>query len=138
MLRFLGSQRVGHDRVTELIEMYLVYNVVLVYDVHKRESVHGYIYTCIYQFSSVTQLCLTRQSHGLHHARLPYPSPTPSLLKLMSTELVMPFNHPILCHPIFLPPSIFPSIRVFSNDSILCVRWSKYWGFSFSISPSNE
>ena len=60
------------------------------------------------------------------------------LLKLMSTELVVPSNHLILCHPLFLPPSIFPSIRVFSNESALCIRWPKYWSFSFSISPSNE
>ena len=61
-----------------------------------------------------------------------------SLLKLMSFESVMPSNHLILCHPLPLPPSIFSSIRVFSNESILCIRWPKYWSFSFSISPSNE
>ena len=61
-----------------------------------------------------------------------------SLLKLMSTELVMPSNHLILCHPLLLPPSIFPSIRVFFNESVLHIRWPKYWSFSFSISPSNE
>ena len=61
-----------------------------------------------------------------------------SLLKLMSIELVMPSNHLILCRPLLLPPSIFPSIRVFSNESALCIRWPKYWSFSFSISPSNE
>ena len=61
-----------------------------------------------------------------------------SLLKLISIELVMPSNHLILCHPILFPPSIFPSIRVFSNESVLCIRWPKYWSFSFSISPSNE
>ena len=61
-----------------------------------------------------------------------------SLLKLMSIDSVMPFNNLILCHPLLLLPSIFPSIRVFSNESALCVRWPKYWGFSFSISPSNE
>ena len=60
-----------------------------------------------------------------------------SLLKLMSIELVMPFNHLILCHPLLLP-SNFPSIRVFSNESVLCIRWPKYWSFSFNISPSNE
>ena len=60
-----------------------------------------------------------------------------SLLKLMSTELVMPSNHLILCHP-FLLPSISPSIRVFSNESVLHIRWPKYWSFSFSISPSDE
>ena len=56
----------------------------------------------------------------------------------MSIELVMPFNHLILCHPLLLPPSIFSSIRVFSNESVLHMRWPKYWIFSFSISPSNE
>ena len=61
-----------------------------------------------------------------------------SLPKLMSIELVMSFNHFILCHPLLLPPSIFPSIRVFSNESILHTRWSNYWSFSFNISPSNE
>ena len=61
-----------------------------------------------------------------------------SLLKLMSITLVMPSNHLILCCPILLPPSIFPSFRVFSNESVLHIRWPKYWSFSFSISPSNE
>ena len=61
-----------------------------------------------------------------------------SLLKLMSVELVMPLNHLLLCHPLLLLPSIFPSIRVFSNESALRIRWPKYWGFNFSINPSNE
>ena len=61
-----------------------------------------------------------------------------SLLKLMSIESVMPSNHFILCHPFLLLLSIFPSIRVFSNESVLHIRWPKYWSFSFSISPSNE
>ena len=61
-----------------------------------------------------------------------------SLLKLMSIESVMPPNHLILCHSLFLLPSIFPSIRVFSNESVLGIRWPKYWSFSFSISPSTE
>ena len=61
-----------------------------------------------------------------------------SMLKLMSIELVMPSNHLILCHPLLLLPSIFPSIRVFSNESDLCIRWPKYWSFSFCISPSKE
>ena len=60
-----------------------------------------------------------------------------SLLKLMSIKSVMPSNHFILCHCLFLLPSIFPSLRVFSNESALCIRWPKYWSFSFSISPSN-
>ena len=61
-----------------------------------------------------------------------------SLLKLMSIESVMPSNHLILCHPLLLQPSIFPSIRVFSSESVLRIRWPKYWSFNFNISPSNE
>ena len=61
-----------------------------------------------------------------------------SLLKLMSFDSVMPSSHLILCHPLLLPASIFPSIRVFSSESVLHIRWPKYWSFSFSISPSNE
>ena len=61
-----------------------------------------------------------------------------SSLRLMSIESVMPSNHLILCHPLLLPPSIFPSTRVFSNESVFRIKWPKYWSFSFSISPSNE
>ena len=61
-----------------------------------------------------------------------------SLFKLMSIVSVMPSNHLILCHPLLLPPSIFPGVRVFTNESVLCIRWPKYWSFSFSFSPSNE
>ena len=68
--------------------------------------------------------------HVLHHLL--------DLLKLMCIESAMPSNDLILCHPVLLLPSIFPSIRVFSNESALCIRWPKYWSFSFSISPSNE
>ena len=76
--------------------------------------------------------------HGLQHTRPPCPSPTPwSLLRLTSIELVMPSNYLILCHPLLLL-SIFPSIRVFSSESVLHIRWPKYGGFSFSVSPSNE
>ena len=78
--------------------------------------------------------CFPSISHEVQHARLPCPS---SLLKLMSKESVMPSNHLILCHP-FLLPSIFSSIRVFSNESALRIRWPQYWSFSFRISPSNE
>ena len=63
---------------------------------------------------------------------------TQSLLKLMSIESVMPSNHLILCCPLLLPPSIFPSIRVFSNELVLHIRWPEYWSFSYSVSPSNE
>ena len=93
----------------------------------------------IYQFTSVTQSCLTlckpmdcsMPGLSVHHQ-------LQSLPKLMSIESVMPSNHFILCCPLLLPPSIFSSIRVFSNDSALRIRWPKYWSFSFSISPSNE
>ena len=61
-----------------------------------------------------------------------------NLLKLVSIESVMPSNHLISCRLLFLQPSIFPSIRVFSNESVLCIRWTNYWSFSFNISPSNE
>jgi len=88
---------------------------------------------------SVTHLCLTLCD--------PMDCSTPgslsitnsqSVLRLMAIESVMPSNHLILCHPLLLLPSIFPSIRVFSNELALCIRWPKYWSFSFSISPSNE
>ena len=72
-----------------------------------------------------------------HQASLSITS-SQSLLKLMSIESVKPSNHLILCRPLLLLPSIFPSIRVFSSESVLCIRWPKYWSFSFSISPSNE
>ena len=85
------------------------------------------------QFTSVAQSFLTRCD--------PMDCSTPCsrrLLKLMSIELVMPSNHLILCRPLLLLPSIFPSIRFFSNESVLPIRWPKYWSFSFSNSPSNE
>ena len=75
--------------------------------------------------------------HGLHQGSLFFIIPY-SLPKFMSTESVMPFNHLILCRPLLLPPSMFPGIRVFANESVLCIRWPKYWSFSFSISPSSE
>ena len=75
--------------------------------------------------------------HGLQHARLPCPSPTPGAYSNSSTESVMPSNYLILCRPL-LRPSIFPSIRAFSSESVLGIRWPKNWSFSFSISPSNE
>ena len=79
------------------------------------------------------------QPHEPQHARPPCPSPTPGVhSNSTSIESVMPSNHLILCCPLLLLPSIFPSIRVFSNESALCIRWPKYWSFSFNISPSNE
>ena len=79
------------------------------------------------------------QPHEMQHARLPCLLPTPGAYsKLMSIELVMLSNHLTLCRPLLLLPSIFPSIRVFFNESYLLIRWPKYWSFSFSNSPSNE
>ena len=93
------------------------------------------------QFSSVQLLSHVRLFAipwtAAHQASLSITN-SRSLLKLMSIESVMPSNHLILCRPLLLPPSIFPSIRVFSNESVLPIRWPKYWSFSFSISPSNE
>ena len=92
--------------------------------------------TCIVWYTiAVVQL--------LSHVRLcdPMDCSTPGFPvhhPLMSIESVTPSNHLILCRPLLLPPSVFPSIRVFSNESVLCIRWQKYWSFSFSISPSNE
>ena len=90
------------------------------------------------QFSSVSQSCLFATPWTA--ARQPSLSITnsPSLLKLMSIELVMPSNHLILCPPLLVLPSIFPNIRVFSNESVLCIRWPKCWSFSFNLILSSE
>ena len=88
------------------------------------------------QFFSHVQLFVTPRT-AAPQASLSITS-SQSLLKLMSIELVMPSNHLILCCPLLLLPSIFPSLRVFSSESVLRIRWPKYWSFSFSISPSNE
>ena len=87
---------------------------------------------------SADKLCPTLRRHGLQHFRLPSSTTSRSLLKFMSIESVMPSNHLILCCPLLPLPSIFPSIRVFSNESALHIRWPKYWSFNFSVSPSNE
>ena len=93
----------------------------------------------ILRYSSVTQSCPTLcYPMDCSNARFPYPAPTPrACSNSMSIESVMPSNHLILCRPL-LPPSIFPSIKVFSIESVLHIRWPKYWSFSFSICPSSE
>ena len=94
----------------------------------------------VYQFSSVQLLSCVRlfvTPWTVAHQAFPAVN-SQSLLKLVSIESVMPSNHIILCRPLLLLPSIFPSIRVFSNESVLRIRWPKCWSFSFSISPSNE
>ena len=97
-----------------------------------------HVWVCI-QFSSVTQSCLSLCDSRIAawQAFLSITN-TQSLLKLMSIESVMPLNHLILCRPLLLLPSIFPSISIFPNELALHTRWPKYWSFSFSISPSNE
>ena len=89
-------------------------------------------------YCSVAKSYPTLRHHGLQHTRPPCPSPSPGACSNSSIESVMPSNHLSLCCPLLLLPSIFPSIRVFSNESTLHIRWPKYWSFSFSISPSSE
>ena len=102
-----------------------------------------FIYLILYniQFRSVQSLCRVQLFEtpwtAAHQASLSITN-SQTLLKLMSIEWVMPSNHLILCHPLLFLPSIFPSIRVFSDESALCIRWPKYWSFRFNISPSNE
>ena len=101
--------------------------------VHLKLSQHCLL--AVSQFSSVPQSCLTLCN--------PMDCSTPGFpvrhqLLLLSITSVMPSNHVTLCCPLLLPPSIFPSTGVFSNESVLCIRWPKYWSFSFSVSPSNE
>ena len=108
--------------------------------IHPEEALTQLPSIFAYQFSSVQSLSrvwlFATPWTAARHASLSITN-SQSLLKLMSVESVMPSNHLILCRPLLLPPSIFPSIRVrFSNESVLCIRWPKYW--SFSISPSNE
>ena len=102
---------------------------------------HKFCIIKMYQFSSVQLLShvplFATPWTAAHQSSLCITN-SRSLLKLMSIKLVIPSNHLILCHPFLLPPSIFPSFRVLSNDSVLHVRWPKYWSFSFSMSPSKE
>ena len=99
--------------------------------------VHRWLMIITVQFSSVAQSCLIICDREAHQASGSVTNSW-SLLKLMSIELVMPSNPLILYRPLLLLPSVFPSIRVLSNESVLCIRWPKYWSFSFSISPSSE
>ena len=94
-----------------------------------------YLFSSV-QFSHSVRLFATLWTSA-HQASLSFTN-TWSLLKLMSIKSVMPSNHLIICYPLLLLPSIFPSIRIFSNESVLCIRWPNFWGFSFSISPFKE
>ena len=93
-----------------------------------RNSVSSVTQSCPTLYDPITAVC--QVSLSTTNSR--------SLLKLMTIESVMPSNQLILCHPLLLPPSIFPSIRVFSSESVLHIRWPEYWSFSLNISPSNE
>ena len=105
---------------------------------HKLDIKYSSVCHTVVVVQSLTHVWLF-VTHGLQHARLPCPSPSPRvLLKVMPIESVMSSSHLILCHPVLLLFSIFPSIKVFSNGLSLHIRWPKYWSFSFSISPSNE
>ena len=107
-------------------------------DMLKNFPISEEILACILWCSClVTKSCLTLWLHGLHQASLSFTT-SQSLPKFMSTESAMPSNHLIFCCPLLLLPSIFPSIRVFPKEVAICIRWPKYWSFTFSISPSNE
>ena len=99
-------------------------------------TVSSYIFVSSVQLLSCVRLFVTPGTAACQASL--FITNSRSLLKLMSTESVMPSNHLILCCPLLLPPSIFPSIRIFSSESALRIRWPKYWSFSFSICPSNE
>ena len=135
MLECSVMRRVAHGtqiHIHDSLHMQLQEHVILYYipTANSRKEV---------QFSHSVMFNFL-QPHGLQHARLPCPLPTPRACSnsLMSIESVMPSNHLILCRSLLLWASIFPSLRVFSNESVLCIRWPKYWSFNFNISPSNE
>ena len=109
----------------------MLYNVILLSALQQCESVISSVQSLSrVQIFAIPWTAAHQASLSITNSR--------SLLKLMSIESVMPSNYLILCRPLLLLPSVFPSIRVFSNESVLHIRWSKYWSFSFSISPSNE
>ena len=135
-LQSVGLKRVGHDR-NDLASLHFILQVEKLRFLESKKASSSS--TSSVQFSSVAQSCLTL-CDPMNCSTPDFLSITNSwsLLKIMSIESVMPSNHLIFCPPLLPLPSIFPSMRVFSNESALCIRWPKYWRFSFSISPSNE
>ena len=128
-------------KIVQLLSIQLMnfHNVNLAIQQHvnlKMPTISCQQFTCLSQSGSCVQIFATPWNEACQ-ASLSITNSW-SLLKLKSIELVMPSNHLILCHPLLLLPSLFPSIRVFSSESVLCIRWPKYWSFSFSISPSSE
>ena len=109
----------------------MLYSIVLVFAIQQCESAFSSVQSlCHVLLFVIPQKAACQDSLSISNSQI--------LLKLMSVEWVMPSNHLILCHPLLLLPSIFPSIRVFSSESALHIRWPKYWSFNFSVSPSNE
>ena len=149
-LQSMGSLRVGHDWVTSLslfiFMHWRTWQPTLLFLPGESQGWgcprvgHDWRNLAVaVAAGKVTQCCPTLcDPMDCSTPGLPVHHQLRSLLKLMSIESVIPSNHVILCRPLLLPPSIFPSIRVFSNESALHIRWPKYWSFSFSISPSKE
>ena len=138
------GEKTYETEVTEVVQEHVSLNFECFLGLVKIKWTHVFditLKTAQYHISSVQSLSrvwlFATPWTAAHKASLSITN-SQNLLKLMSIESVMPSNHLILCHPLLLLPSIFPSIRVFSNESILCIRWPKYWSFSFSIGPSNE
>ena len=129
--KWLGGTSSGDDAVSS-------YNTGITASTAATEALRHYFSHQLQSFQSLSRVRLSATSWTAAHQASLSITNYRSLLKLMPIVSLMPSNHLILCHPLLLPPSIFPSIRVFSNESILCIRWPKYWSFSFSISPSNE
>ena len=127
-LQTIGLQRIRHDWVTSLSLSLSILN--------RWYTAYVSRIVVVVQLLSRVLLFMTPWT-GAHQASLSS-AISQSLLKLMFIKSVMPSNHLILWHPLLLPPSIFPSIRIFSNESVLYIRWPKYWSFSFNISLSNE
>ena len=136
----LGLNNVSHSASPRTYLNCQYWTNIPLQEANKRH-IFVYMEDSVFQLSSVQLLScvglLETPWTAAHQASLSITN-SQSLPKLMSIQSVMPSNHLILCHPLLRLPSIFPSIQVFSNESVLCIRWPKYWSFSFSISPSND
>ena len=139
----LGLIKPDFKNILKIVNIIFAYNIkTWKYTTHKCKA--WWFFTKWTHMSNSVQfscsvVSYSLQHHGLQHARPPYRSPTPGVYP--NSYPLSRWCHPttsILCCPLLLPPSIFPSIRVFSNESVLCIRWPKYWSFSFKFSPSDE
>ena len=144
MLLSLDALEIPQEKQTEKEKSGALFDCVYCMRGCMSHSILGLVFIVLFktqgaQFSLVAQSCPTLRNPwtAVLQASLSITN-SQSLLRLMSIESVMPSNHLIFCHSFLLPPSFFPSIRVFSSESVLPIRWPKYWSFSFSISPSNE